>query len=580
MARAVNVSGRCQTAVMSTPFDSDSPHRRALASLVAGAESLEREIRVLQGRQLRALAEAERLATAEADRLPGTDRSLGLPQRVVGIEVGWALDVSDLAARRRVDHAADLFEKYADVASALVEGAVSVEHTRAIVVSGIVIESDAARAGYEAEILPIARTATVGKTWSDAKVLAEKYADRDLEARMAEEIAFRGVRVVDLGDGVAEVRAVMEAPFAYAIKDRLHRQAKAVQDQERAALFEAKRAWREQRAERAERAGHGEDAGGAGADTGADDAAPALPAVRPLSQIRADLVTDMLLNADPIAEAGDIDLSKIQARVQVTVPVLSLLPKAGGLDLESSAASEHRPAGEHSDPDARRSYLGVAGLQGAAMLAGYGPISAHTARLLAGLQAGWDRISCHPMTGQVLEVDRYRPSEGMKRFIAARDQHCRAPGCAVVPHRADIDHVVDSACGGATSTTNLAAECRFHHVNKHHTGLRMTLHPDGAITWVTPLGATIREEPPSRVMFRPRLHDAGESSARRGGRAGWRSPGTGPLSEKPPRGRLASGRPPERFGGERASRVRFVEASGANRTAQNPPGIGEDAIPF
>ena len=34
-----------------------------------------------------------------------------------------------------------------------------------------------------------------------------------------------------------------------------------------------------------------------------------------------------------------------------------------------------------------------------------------------------------PVTGAVLAVDRYRPGAALDRFLAARDEHCRFPGC-------------------------------------------------------------------------------------------------------------------------------------------------------
>ncbi|WP_255572693.1 HNH endonuclease signature motif containing protein [Leucobacter tenebrionis] len=225
-----------------------------------------------------------------------------------------------------------------------------------------------------------------------------------------------------------------------------------------------------------------------------------MAGVRPLDQIRVSILTDELLHAAPSNETGDVDLSGVSARIQVTVPVLGLLPE------------EQRP--EHR--------TGIAGLQGAAMLAGCGPIDTDTARFLASIQPTWDAVSCHPETGEVLAVDAYRPSEGLRRRVFARDQHCRYPGCLVVPHRADIDHAVDAALGGATATDNLQVLCRYHHTIKHNTGVEARMLPDGEIRWVSPLGTVITDRPRSRVAFRPvPPHDEdpsppGAGQARRG----------------------------------------------------------------
>ena len=71
-----------------------------------------------------------------------------------------------------------------------------------------------------------------------------------------------------------------------------------------------------------------------------------------MDQLRADLLADMLLTGIPAVDDRDagIDLGAIRARVQVTVPVLTL-------------------TGHGSEP---------------AVLAGSGPIDPHTARTLAG----------------------------------------------------------------------------------------------------------------------------------------------------------------------------------------------------
>jgi len=70
-------------------------------------------------------------------------------------------------------------------------------------------------------------------------------------------------------------------------------------------------------------------------------------------------------------------------------------------------------------------------------------------------------------TGGVLAVDRYRPGKDLKRFLHARDEHCRFPGCRMPVWRCDIDHTVDAALGGATCECNLEDLCQGHHTLKH-----------------------------------------------------------------------------------------------------------------
>lgn len=445
-----------------TPFSTASPHRARLRDAVESLVVVERESRQLEARRQTALAEIAEIAAAESERFTTDSRSIAMPHRAAAIETGHALATSDRAATALLDHATSLTTDYPTVHASLADARIGGGHARAICHHGTIITDATARTAYAEEILEIASRETVGRTWHLAKLLAHKYACTDQTARHTDALAHRRTSVTDLDDGVAEYRILMDAAYAYAIDDRLSQQARLIQDDERVARHQA------------------------ATDTDADP--ESLPTVRALAQIRADLATDLLLNGTPTNDTGDIDLTSIRARIQVTVPVLTLLPDHAG--------GAHDPD-EHPD-------LRVAGLQGAATLAGYGPIHIETARLLAGLQAGWDRISCHPETGQVLSVDRYRPSEAIKRHVIARDQHCRAPGCTVPAHRADLDHAIDAAYGGATSTDNLTALCRRHHVNKHHAGMRMRLLPGGDVEWTTPLGAIIRDHPVSRTAHAPK----------------------------------------------------------------------------
>lgn len=450
------------------PFDARSPHRVALQRAVDRLRSLDRDARRIEAERLSVLAEIDRLATAEADRFATDSRSEAMPRRAAAIETGHALATSDRAAAGLLAHAASLVSDYPSVHAAMAAGAIAGGHAHAILHHGTEVTEEDARTAYTREILEIAAHETVGRTWHLAKILAHKYADATQADRQADALARRGTTLTPLDDGVAEYRVVMDAAYALAIDDRVRRQAQLVQDAERAALDAARR-------------------------DGADDD---LPLVRPLAQIRADIATNLLLNGAPAntdehrvtghAE-GAVELASVQARIQVTVPVLTLIPDG--------------PRGPRPD-------LRTAGLQGAATLAGYGPIHPTTARLLSALQSGWDRISCHPDTGQVLAVDRYRPSAEITRFILARDQHCRAPGCTVPAHRGDLDHTVDAAYGGPTATDNLAALCRLHHTNKHHAGIRMRLEADGEIRWTTPLGTVIHDRPTSRAVHRPRDDDS------------------------------------------------------------------------
>ena len=196
---------------------------------------------------------------------------------------------------------------------------------------------------------------------------------------------------------------------------------------------------------------------------------------RTVDQIRADLVADMLLTTTPDAGSGAGlsdgfgGLGAIRAIVNVTVPALAL-------------------AGLTDEP---------------AELAGRYPIDPSTARALAGHATGWERVLADPITGCVLAVDRYTPSAEMKRFLRARDQHCRFPGCRQPAHRCDRDHTLDYALGGETRTCNLACLCKRHHTLKGETGWTVRQLGGGVLEWTSPGGHVYIDRPPPAVHFSP-----------------------------------------------------------------------------
>ncbi|WP_417509892.1 HNH endonuclease signature motif containing protein [Microbacterium sp.] len=138
-------------------------------------------------------------------------------------------------------------------------------------------------------------------------------------------------------------------------------------------------------------------------------------------------------------------------------------------------------------------------------LNGHGPIAPDAVRLLAGQAGSWDRAFLDAR-GMVVETDNYVPTAGMKRYLRARDQHCRFPGCRTPAHRCQIDHNHDHAKGGPTALSNLSLFCTSHHPLKHpdvDDRDRWTAKQldDGVVLWTSPLGRTYTDEPPLRVMF-------------------------------------------------------------------------------
>jgi hypothetical protein len=136
-----------------------------------------------------------------------------------------------------------------------------------------------------------------------------------------------------------------------------------------------------------------------------------------------------------------------------------------------------------------------------AELTGHAPIDTATALRLAGTATGWDRVLTHPITGTVLAVDRYRPTDHLKRILRVRDEHCRFPGCRIPTRRCDIDHTIAAEHDGPTELTNLAHLCRRHHTLKHHSAWRVKQTPDGILHWTSPTGKVYPDLPARTLTF-------------------------------------------------------------------------------
>jgi len=100
-------------------------------------------------------------------------------------------------------------------------------------------------------------------------------------------------------------------------------------------------------------------------------------------------------------------------------------------------------------------------------------------------------------TGVVIETatTAYLPNAAMRRFIRARDGHCRFPGCARGATRCEPDHVIPYSRGGPTAIWNLVAICKHHHRVKHDAGWTLTMTPEGHCTWTDPHGRQYATHP-------------------------------------------------------------------------------------
>ncbi len=87
------------------------------------------------------------------------------------------------------------------------------------------------------------------------------------------------------------------------------------------------------------------------------------------------------------------------------------------------------------------------------------------------------------------------PGEKLKRWIAARDRTCRAPGCTAPARVCEYDHTTDYADGGLTTADDLELLCKAHHPVKHDGWWTVLQIAPGRILWVTPHGHVYRQPP-------------------------------------------------------------------------------------
>jgi hypothetical protein len=103
-----------------------------------------------------------------------------------------------------------------------------------------------------------------------------------------------------------------------------------------------------------------------------------------------------------------------------------------------------------------------------------------------------DSASRSRTCGTVVDPGRavYRPPEATEDYVRNRDGHCQFPGCRTRAERCDIDHRVPFQRGGATCPCNLDTPCRTHHRLKTFTSWHAEPDESGRLVWISPLGNT------------------------------------------------------------------------------------------
>lgn len=468
--------GSPASAAVTDPWD-------ALGALTKAIVAADRLIAQMQASREMLLALAAGLAPSlmDDDGVPaGFDpatwdaRAAELAARSVAAEIGTATRTSDRTIQRQMAEAADLVVRFPETLRAFSEGRISLAHTRVVRDAAADQPEDAVRADFEARVVAHAENTAPQRLRRFAVREAEKARPEALALRFDRARAERRVWVSPLPDGMAELTAVLPAAVARGIHGRLTDMARDLKDR-----------------------------------TPLGTGAPGE--LRTLDQLRADLLADMLLTGGPQSVADpEGHLAAIRARVDVTIPV-ELLRSSEESD-GSWRASERRrvpdlglSSGSGSPvwslgpvpprgPVASQGGTGHHGVS--AEFNGRFVLDPETARRLAGGESAWNRVLTDPLSGAVLAVDRYRPNADLRRYLAARDTRCRFPGCGIRAVSLDLDHTVDAAHGGATSSANLAGLCRRHHVLKHHSRWTVRQVGRGVLEWTSPTGRIHREDPP------------------------------------------------------------------------------------
>ena len=181
-----------------------------------------------------------------------------------------------------------------------------------------------------------------------------------------------------------------------------------------------------------------------GADDGATLKAAIMSVLRPPAedddrspaQRRADALIDLVKNGSP------------KAQLMVTVDMASLQKQPGSLGAELEGSQQ--------------------------------PIPAEMAR----------RIACDCSIAPIVHGEMQRTSRVVpgptRRALAARDKHCRFPGCDMPPAWTDAHHVEHWADGGPTKLFNLVLLCRRHHRLVHEGRWRLLQAGDGLLQAVPP----------------------------------------------------------------------------------------------
>ncbi|MBM7473079.1 HNH endonuclease signature motif containing protein [Subtercola frigoramans] len=343
-------------------------------------------------------------------------------ERQVVLELAVALHLTENDARRLVDTCEGLAGPFTSTREALALGRVSYRHTETIVTRSHPLPREAL-GRYEKAVLPWARKVTAQRLDKIARAVVEEAQPRTDTQRHTDAVTGRRLYLEPGSDGMAYLTLYTAAVEAVAIHNRATDMARSAK--------------------------HAGDP-------------------RTLTQLRVDILTDLMLNSDTHTPRVT---PHIRARVNITVPALTLLGR-----------------NHQGDPDPDQT-------SGPANLEGYGPIDRHTALTITRDAHSFTRILTDPATGVVLSYgrQRYKPPTDLDELIRLTHTECTFPTPCHPSTTADLDHTIPWADGGETAYNNISPLCTTHHKVKHHTQwtIRQTPGENGhapTITWTSPAG--------------------------------------------------------------------------------------------
>ena len=432
---------------------------------------LERQLgwlHAVQARALVATAGAQRVTmevigghTVNGDPDPGIDD-------VLREEIASATRWGSGQAQHRVDVARLLLAHFPQVLSALELGEITYGHASAIASAAQQLPGfgepdqvemfNQACAHLQDRVLRTALRANVTRTRRAASLAAAAIADTDRQHRRRYQRLAQSVTLIDDPDGLSTLTARMPAHHAHACMAAIRNLA--------------------------------------------NDPMLDLPCDASIGQRRALAMATLIIGPHPSAQpaqaqsgAGQSGAGQFPSRVTMSTQLdAGASPAALGL-----SAIAPRPLVHLDVVISLDALLGMTNEPGS--IPGAGHVPADVVRELLE-DATMRRMVTDPLSGHLLDVGRqtYRVPAALRRFIQARDQNCRFPGCGRRAAHCEIDHAIPWSQGGTTGPANLGALCTRHHRMKTHAGWSIVdADVGGSCTWQSPFGHEYRHESPPPI---------------------------------------------------------------------------------